>query len=62
MSEQREKELGYCEEAATYCSFAEERYKQGRADAIDYLVSNGYIKYGFDADYLAEQLKEQNDE
>lgn len=32
---QREKELGYCEEAQTYCSIAEEMYKQGKADTIE---------------------------
>jgi len=36
---QRELDLGYCEEAQTYCSVAEERYQQGRADAIDELKS-----------------------
>ena len=29
---QREKELGYCEEAQTYCSVAEDRYQQGKSD------------------------------
>jgi len=38
-------------------------YEQGRADrekeVLNYLVDNGYIRYGFDAEYLAEQLKEK---
>ena len=29
---QREKDLGYCETAQTYCSMAEEMYQQGKAD------------------------------
>lgn len=33
MKTMREKDLGYCEEAQTYCSIAEEAYQQGRADA-----------------------------
>jgi len=40
-------------------------YQQGRADrekeVLNYLVDNGYIRYGFDAEYLAEQLKEQKE-
>lgn len=31
-------------------------YEQGRVDAIEYLVNNGYIKYGFDTEYLIEQM------
>lgn len=32
----RERQLGYCEEAQTYCSIAEQTYKEIRADAIKY--------------------------
>lgn len=35
---QIELNLGYCEEAQTYCSVAEERYKLGRQNAIDELL------------------------
>lgn len=39
----------------------DEAYQQGRADrekeVLNYLVDNGYIRYGFDAEYLSEQLK-----
>lgn len=31
---QREKEMGWCEEAQTYCSIAEDSYQQGKADEI----------------------------
>lgn len=40
---------------------AEKMYEQGRDDrekeVLAYLVKNGYIKYGFDEEYLAEQMK-----
>lgn len=36
---QIELNLGYCEEAQTYCSVAEERYKQGRADMLNELFN-----------------------
>lgn len=45
----RERELGYCEEAQTYCSIAEQKYKEIRIDAIDdafnsllLMLKNGY--------------------
>lgn len=47
---QREKDLGYCEEAQTYCSVAEERYKQGWNDCMNddgvpaQLLDMGYAK------------------
>lgn len=65
---EREKELGYCDEAQTYCSVAEDRYKQGRVEGIrefaKYLVLDGYIRYGFEADYLVNQFmkKEKNND
>lgn len=31
-------------------------YEQGRAEAVEYLVLNGYIRYGFEAEYLLEQM------
>lgn len=32
-------------------------YDQGRRETIDYLVQNGYIKCGFDTEYLIEQME-----
>lgn len=47
---QRELDLGYCEEAQTYCSVAEERYQQGRADATKELPTSLYCD-GFNDGY-----------
>jgi len=47
---QRELDLGYCEEAQTYCSVAEDRYKQGRADATKELPTSLYCD-GFNDGY-----------
>lgn len=40
----------------------EEHDKLIRADAIEYLVNNGYIKYGFSTEYLIEQIKKEHKE
>ena len=36
-------------------------YDQGRRETLDYLVQNGYIKYGFNTDYLIEQMEKNRD-
>ena len=44
---QREKDLGYCETAQTYCSMAEEMYQQGKADGArefaEWLQENVFV-------------------
>lgn len=50
---QIELNLGYCEEAQTYCSVAEERYKQGKADAERDFQNSDYWN-----DYLAKVIKD----
>ena len=43
---QYEKGLGYCEEAQTYCSVAEKRYKQGKVDGFqEALTDAGIVIY-----------------
>lgn len=32
-------------------------YEQGKAEAVEYLVVNGYIKYGFKTEYLLNQME-----
>lgn len=32
-------------------------YNKGMRDTIEYLVKNGYVKYGFDTKYLMNQMK-----
>lgn len=31
--------------------------KKGQESAVEYLVKNGYIRYGFETDYLLEQIR-----
>jgi len=47
---QRELDWGYCEEAQTYCSVAEKRYQQGKADATKELPTSLYCD-GFNDGY-----------
>lgn len=39
MTDKYQRNLGWCEEAQTYCDVSEKAYKQGRKDAIDELVA-----------------------
>lgn len=50
---QRDLELGYCEEAQTYCSVAEDRYQQGKADAERDFQNSDYWN-----DYLAKVISD----
>ena len=41
--------------------YSTNQYEKGRRETIDYLVQNGYIKYGFDMDYLIKQMEKNRD-